>query len=47
MNLSKKTIKHILRILENKCIEVPTESTVLNKGWIRIESRDFIPAFTP
>ena len=24
MNLSKKTIKYILRILDNKCIEVPT-----------------------
>lgn len=28
MNLSKKTIKHILRILDNKCVKSPVETAV-------------------
>ena len=43
MNLSKKTIKHILRILDNKCIEVPTKTSAYSNGGRRILTRDFEP----
>lgn len=43
MNLSKKSIKHILRILDNKCIEVPTKASVYSSGGRRILTRDFEP----
>ena len=43
MNLSKKTIKHILRILDNKCIEVPTKTSAYSSGGRRILTRDFEP----
>ena len=43
MNLSKKTIKHILRILENKCVEVPTKTSAYGGGDHRILTRDFEP----
>lgn len=43
MNLSKKTIKHILRILDNKCIEVPTKVFAYSSGGRRILTRDFEP----
>ena len=38
MNLSKKTIKHILRILDNKCVKSPVETAVFSDGEI-----EFIP----
>ena len=34
MNLSKKTIKHILRILDNKCVKSPVETAVFSDGEI-------------
>ena len=44
MNLSKKSIKHILRILDNKCIEVPIKTSVYSNGRRRIFlTRDFEP----
>ena len=43
MNLSKKSIKHILRILDNKCIEVPTKTSAYSSGGRRILTRDFEP----
>lgn len=43
MNLSKKTIKHILRILDNKCIEVPTKAFAYSSSGRRILTRDFEP----
>ena len=43
MNLSKKSIKHILRILDNKCIEVPTKTFAYSSGGRRILTRDFEP----
>lgn len=43
MNLSKKTIKHILRILDNKCVEVPTKTSAYSNGGRRILTRDFEP----
>ena len=43
MNLSKKTIKHILRILDNKCIEVPTKTSAYSSCGRRILTRDFEP----
>lgn len=44
MNLSKKSIKHILRILDNKCIEVPTKASAYSNGRRRIFlTRDFEP----
>lgn len=43
MNLSKKSIKRILRILDNKCIEVPTKTSVYSSGGRRILTRDFEP----
>lgn len=43
MNLSKKTIKHILRILDDKCIEVPTKTSAYGGGGHRILTRDFEP----
>ena len=43
MNLSKKTIKYILRILDNKCIEVPTKAFAYSNGGRRILTRDFEP----
>ena len=38
MNLSKKTIKHILRILDNKCLKSPVETAVFSDGEI-----EFVP----
>lgn len=38
MNLSKKTIKHILRILDNKCVKSPVETAVFSDSEI-----EFIP----
>lgn len=38
MNLSKKTIKHILRILDNKCVKSPVETAVFSDGEI-----EFVP----
>lgn len=38
MNLSKKTIKYILRILDNKCVKSPVETAVFSDGEI-----EFIP----
>ena len=32
MNLSKKSIKHILRILDNKCFEVPPKTSAYNSS---------------
>lgn len=43
MNLSKKSIKHILRILDNKCIEVPTKTSAYSSGGRRILTREFTP----
>ena len=43
MNLSKKSIKHILRILDNKCIEVPPKTSAYNSSGYRILTRDFEP----
>lgn len=44
MNLSKKSIKHILRILDNKCIEVPTKTSAYSSRGRRIFlTRDFEP----
>lgn len=43
MNLSKKSIKHILRILDNKCIEVPTKVSAYSSGGRKILTRDFEP----
>ena len=43
MNLSKKSIKHILRILDDKCIEVPTKASAYSNGGRRILTRDFEP----
>lgn len=43
MNHSKKSIKHILRILDNKRIEVPTKASVYSSGGRRILTRDFEP----
>lgn len=43
MNLSKKTIKYILRILDNKCIEVPTKAFAYSSDGRRILTRDFEP----
>lgn len=43
MNLSKKTIKHILRILNNKCVEVPTKMAAFAAGGHRVTTRDFEP----
>ena len=38
MNLSKKTIKHILRILDNKCVKSPVETAVFSDDEI-----EFVP----
>ena len=43
MNLSKKSIKHILRILDNKCVEVPIMTSAYSNGGRRILTRDFEP----
>lgn len=43
MNLSKKTIKHILRILDNKCVENPSQTTTISFGGNRIPTREFTP----
>lgn len=43
MNLSKKSIKHILRILDNKCVEVLTMTSAYSSGGRRILTRDFEP----
>lgn len=43
MNLSKKTIKHILRILDDKCIEVQTKTSAYGGGGHRILTHDFEP----
>ncbi|MFQ8644717.1 MAG: hypothetical protein ACLR9R_03415 [Faecalibacterium prausnitzii] len=40
MNLSKKTIKHILRILDNKCIKSLVETAVFSDGEI-----EFVPKY--
>ena len=39
MNLSKKSIKHILRILDNKCVEVPTKASAYSSGGLVILSQ--------
>lgn len=43
MNLSKKSIKHILRILDNKCVENPSKTTTISFGGNRIPTREFTP----
>lgn len=43
MNLSKKSIKHILRILDNKCVEVPTNASAYSSCGRRILTRNFEP----
>lgn len=43
MNLSKKSIKHILRILDNKCVENPSKTTTISFSGNRIPTREFTP----
>lgn len=43
MNLSKKSIKHILRILDNKCVENPSKTTTISFGGNQIPTREFTP----
>ena len=43
MNLSKKTIKHILRILDNKCVEDKSRAHVLSAGGYKLVTREFTP----